>query len=354
MATKIVPKLDLTSILIFTTFIYGINGSNEIHSSSNCGQLSFAPNLVLMLMYFIIVCSSSYFHARHRGEYIRETKWYHKLWMWFISYILLYIIIISWIYYNFFHSSDSINYLSDNFPWLTTYAISYTAYSIISTITFAYHSHYDNSALIQFVCLLCTVFPLGLGILTFFLFQNTKDIQNYQFGLFDPNEQVNICFNIDILPSLILTSLLILAFIHHGYVLGNVFLSIIGDKKYYLTHPHAYRGRVSNLSHSSVKRASSINSPPNYTINRKYVYKSEESESEHLNEQEIEINVQVPIYRHQNNHNQINNDNKDTLAIPIEHTNNIHDIDDENIKLNQSVDVRRQSTLNRNSVSYDL
>ena len=367
MAVPIVPKLNFGKFVwIYVIFIYGVYGTNnEIHNSPNCGELSFAPNLVLMLMYFIIVSSAAYCYGRHRGEYIRETKWYHKLLMWFISYALLYVIMISWIYYNFFHSSDDINYIGINFPWLTLYGIAYICYSTISTITFAYHSNYDRAALIQFVCLLCTVFPLGLAILTFFLFQRSNDIANYKFGLFDINAKIPICLNIDIL-SLILTVLIIIAFIHHCYVLFNVFYSILTERKYYLTHPNAYRGRVSNLSHSTVGRRSSFNS--NYrmssmnainsrlSINGKYVYKSEESESEHINDndneasndQEIEINVQIPIYRHQQQQQETTM-KKDILHVPIDDND-----DNEMIQLNQSVDIRRERSNLAGSVSYDL
>eukprot|EP00483_Globobulimina_turgida_P001833 UN01835 len=291
-----------------------------------------------MLMYFLIICSAAYCYGRHRGEYIRETKSHHKVCMWFMSYLLPYILTISWIYYNVFHSSNNINYIGINFPWLTLYGISYFFYSIISTFSFAYHSNYDHASVIQFVCLFCTVFPLGVAILTIFLFQKSQDVKSYKFGLFDMHSKVPICFNIDLF-SLCLSCLLIIAFCHHIYVLFRVFSSMISDKKDYLSHPYAYRGKVSNISRSTT--AALGRKPPNGKIyggmKQQYVYKSEDSESDGLcpheqENEEIEINVQIA---------NINEDEDE--------------IDDEVIELNHSIDVRRSNSLyTTGSVSYDL
>eukprot|EP01084_Bolivina_argentea_P319331 553881_1 len=330
--------LFCTFYLILFTNVYGA----DIHNTSNCTTLSFAPNLVLMLMYFLIVCSAGYCYGRHRGEYIHETKLYHKIFMCFMSYILLYIIILSWIYYNFFHSSNNINininYIAINFPWLTLYGISYIFYSTLSTFTFAYHSNYHRSSKIQLTCLLCTLFPLGLAILTFFLFQTSEDISQYKLGLFDyKNNTIPFCFNIDLL-SLTVSCLLIIAFFHHIYVLLSVFYSMIKDKKVYLSHPHAYRGKVSNISRSTTHCVGRQGSQKIYgnVYNKRYVYKSEDSDSENIeqNERQIEINVQVPI-----------DDDID----------DIDDIDQEAIELNHSVDIRRSnSAFTAGSLSYDL
>eukprot|EP01083_Nonionella_stella_P047923 128337_1 len=317
------------NILLFNGASGAATDTNTL-TSSHCGELSFTPNLVSMFMYIMVVCGAAYCHGRHRGEYIHETTVLHKVFMWFISFILLYIITVSWLYYNFFHSETDINYISRNFPWLTLYGIAYTLYASISTFTFAYHSHYNNAALIQFVCLLCTVLPLGLAILTFFLFRTSQDIKEYEFGFFNRHTNVLICLNIDVL-SLVLSCLLFIALCHHIYVLCRVLHSFIRDTHDYLSHPHTHRGQSSNLTRSSTETRGK---KP-----KRYVYKSqdeEESES-YAGEEEIMVDVAMTTYHHHQQHN--------TLNVPN------HGGDDESIELNQSYDVKRALP---GSMSIDL
>ena len=242
-----------------------------INEGTLCVDLSFIVNIVVMSVYCLIVCLSGYFYGRHCGEYIREIHALHKLWIYFTSYGLLYLITIIWIYYTFFDpkalgvDADEVRNL---FPWLTLYGICYFCYSVIWTAAFAHHSEWDHTAYVHCVCLLCTVFPLTLAILTFFLFQN-KFVEQFEMEIFDTASSVPICLGIDWL-SLGLTCIVVIALLHHWTVLCRTVCCwrdymYFKPSKYQRTHSRGQSGMV--------------------------VMKSDDSESE------IEVNVQVPINR---------------------------------------------------------
>ena len=225
---------------------------------------------------------------------------------------------------------NNINLIGKRFPWLSFYGVSYISYSIILTLSFVYYSNFDTYALYQFACLSCTVLPLGISILTLFLWQSTQSIRTYQIGLFDATKKVPICANIDLL-SLILSCLLVISLCHHIFVLVRVVCSLFSETSHYLRHPHGKRG----ILHSNLSQSTAIRSRGNRRLsNALYVYKSEESES--ASQEEIEVGIRMPIYQHQHQSNQ--------LTVPTG--------DDQEIHLNKSGDVHR--TFTGGSVSFDI
>ena len=283
--------LKHTALLLCISYAYALDPNDPLLI---CGDLSFSANLVLMIVYFCIVCASAYCYGRHRGEYAADTRWLQRAWTWLTAYLLLYLITLSWIYYSLQIE------IAEHFPWLTLYGASYCCYSLLFTVSFAHHAKYSHHALLHWVCWLCTVLPLALALASFVLLEHVDAVE---LGLFDPARAVPVCLSIDRL-SLALSSLLLVAFGHHLVVLGRVLHSLVSNRNDYLTNRYEGSGRLSSRSRSTTHsrgRSGMVLTHKRRTISDPYVYRSDSESHDGLDE-EIEVKLQVPINHSVNVH----------------------------------------------------